>query len=204
MFFAWSVHCPVLANKELKGNGHLACGISVPCNRWHGSAWGEDEIPHAWLQCKDSELVAFLGSLPAGSDISCFIKFSCRPELPLCPRLPGFHGCASGSCEVVWKAIVAGGETGRIEPDGDIICSGPAFSFIQGEKGNMVELLKGWDLLSLKEKLPEQGDTLSNFQNFSKLQCQWILHYIQKLCIPLWSPSQGESEFANTLASEEA
>ena len=29
----------------------------------------------------------------------------------------------------------------------------------------MVELLKEWDLL-FKVKLPEQGDTLSNFQNF--------------------------------------
>lgn len=33
----------------------------------------------------------------------------------------------------------------------------------------MVELLKAWDLL-FKEKLLEQGDTLANFQKFSKLQ----------------------------------
>lgn len=40
-----------------------------------------------------------------------------------------------------------------------------SFVIYSGRKGNMLELLKEWDLL-FKVKLPEQGDTLSNFQNF--------------------------------------
>lgn len=47
----------------------------------------KDEMPHAWLEWKDFEQVAFLGSWPAGCDINGFIKFSCgleQPRLPTC------------------------------------------------------------------------------------------------------------------------
>ena len=42
----------------------------------------KDEMPHAWLEWKDSEQVAFLGSSPADSDINGFIKFSCELKQP--------------------------------------------------------------------------------------------------------------------------